>query len=85
MKRITSFLEAKQKLFEGKVLVFKPYNQQVTYLSLKDENRICLFSDNVRYNISFDELDKIMEINKVFEFKKDDKIEINQEFKKLIQ
>ena len=46
---------------------------------------MCLFFFIFRYNISFDELDKIMEINKVFEFKKDDKIEINQEFKKLIQ
>ena len=81
MNRISSFLEAKQKLFDGKLLVFKPYNQQVTFLSLKNENRICLFSYNVRYNISFNELNKIIETNKVFEFKKDDKIEINQELK----
>ena len=72
-------------MFEKEVLVYKPYNQQVTYLVLKDEKRIVHFNNNFRYNISFEELKEILQNNDVYLFEKENQVEINQEFKKLIQ
>jgi len=54
-------------------------------LALKDEKRITKFNNNVRYNISFEELEEILDNNNVYIFEKDNNVEINQEFKKLIQ
>lgn len=85
MKKIISIKEAKKRLLEGEVLVYKPYNQQVTYLSLKNENRITKFNQNVRYNISLEELEEIFNENTLYLFEKNNELEINQEFKKLIQ
>lgn len=85
MKRVISIIQAKKLLLEKEVLVYKPYNQQVTYLVLKDEKRITKFNNNVRYNISFEELEEILNDNNVYLFEKDNQVEINQEFKKLIQ
>lgn len=85
MKKILSLNHARTKLLEGEVLVYKPSNQQVTYLVLKDEKRITTFNENVRYNISFNELGEILENYNVYIFEKDNNLEINQEFKKLIQ
>ena len=85
MIQITSAQMAKAALLEGEVLVYKPHGEQVTFLSLKSQYRITKFTMNVRYNISFDELGEILETNNVYIFEKDDDLEINQEFKKLIQ
>ena len=85
MKRVISIIQAKKLLLEKEVLVYKPYNRQVTYLVLKDEKRITKFNNNVRYNISFEELEEILNDNNVYLFEKDNQVEINQEFKKLIQ
>jgi hypothetical protein len=85
MKRVISIIQAKKLLLEKEVLVYKPYNQQVTYLVLKDEKRITKFNNNLRYNISFEELEEILNDNNVYLFEKDNQVEINQEFKKLIQ
>ena len=85
MRKIISVVQAKKLLFEKEVLVYKPYNQQVTYLVLKDEKRIVNFNNNFRYNISFEELKEILQNNDVYLFEKENQVEINQEFKKLIQ
>ena len=85
MIRIITLNQAKSKLFQNEVLVYKPLNQKVVYLSLKNENRITKFNENFRYNISFEELEDILEHNKVYLFEKEKEIEINQDFKKLIQ
>ena len=85
MIRIITLNQAKSKLFQNEVLVYKPLNQKVVYLSLKNENRITKFNENIRYNISFEELEEILEHNKVYLFEKEKEIEINQDFKKLIQ
>ena len=85
MRKIISVVQAKKLLFEKEVLVYKPYNQQVTYLVLKDEKRIVHFNNNFRYNISFEELKEILQNNDVYLFEKENQVEINQEFKKLIQ
>ena len=85
MKKVINIIHAKKLLLEREVLVYKPYNSQVTYLVLKDEKRITKFNNNVRYNISFEELEEILDNNNVYIFEKDNNIEINQEFKKLIQ
>lgn len=85
MIRIISLSQAKNKLMENEVLVFKPLDAPITYLSLKTLDRISLFNENVRYNISFEQLENIILTNKVYVYEKDNQIEINQEFKKLIQ
>ena len=85
MKQVTTLQMAKAILIEGEVLVYKPHNDQVTYLVQKNDSRITKFNMNVRYNISFDELGEILENYNVFVFEKDNELEINQEFKKLIQ
>jgi hypothetical protein len=85
MKRVININQAKKLLLEREVLVYKPYNQQVTYLVVKDERRVTKFNNNVRYNISFEEVEEILSNNNVYLFEKDNQVEINQEFKKLIQ
>lgn len=85
MKRIVSLAVAKNILNQGGVLVYKPYHQQVTYLSLNNKMQLTLFNDNVRYHIDDNELNDIINQNHVFEYEKTNEIEINQEFKKLIQ
>ena len=85
MRKINSIKEAKKRLLEGEVLVYKPYDQQVTYLTLKNENRITKFNMNLRYNISLEELEEIFNENTLYLYEKNNDIEINQEFKKLIQ
>lgn len=85
MKKVINIIHAKKLLLEREVLVYKPFNEQVTYLTLKDEKRITKFNNNVRYNISFEELEEILDNNNVYIFEKDNNVEINQEFKKLIQ
>ncbi len=85
MKKVINIIHAKKLLLEREVLVYKPFNEQVTYLALKDEKRITKFNNNVRYNISFEELEEILDNNNVYIFEKDNNVEINQEFKKLIQ
>ena len=85
MKKVINIIHAKKLLLEREVLVYKPFNEQVTYLALKDEKRITKFNNNVRYNISFEELEEILDNNNVYIFEKDNNEEINQEFKKLIQ
>lgn len=85
MKKVINIIHAKKLLLEREVLVYKPFNEQVTYLALKDEKRIIKFNNNVRYNISFEELEEILDNNNVYIFEKDNNVEINQEFKKLIQ
>ena len=84
MKKVINIIHAKKLLLEREVLVYKPFNEQVTYLALKDEKRITKFNNNVRYNISFEELEEILDNNNVYIFEKDNNVEINQEFKKLI-
>ena len=85
MKKVINIIHAKKLLLEREVLVYKPFNEQVTYLALKDEKRITKFNNNVKYNISFEELEEILDNNNVYIFEKDNNVEINQEFKKLIQ
>ena len=85
MKKVINIIHAKKLLLEREVLVYKPFNEQVTYLALKDEKRFTKFNNNVRYNISFEELEEILDNNNVYIFEKDNNVEINQEFKKLIQ
>ena len=85
MKKVINIIHAKKLLLEREVLVYKPFNEQVTYLAFKDEKRITKFNNNVRYNISFEELEEILDNNNVYIFEKDNNVEINQEFKKLIQ
>lgn len=85
MKRIVSLAGAKNILSQGGVLVFKPYHQQVTCLSLNNKMQLTLFNDNVRYHIDDDTLSDIIIQNHVYEYEKNNAIEINQEFKKLIQ
>ena len=85
MKKVINIIHAKKLLLEREVLVYKPFNEQVTYLALKDEKRITKFNNNVRYNILFEELEEILDNNNVYIFEKDNNVEINQEFKKLIQ
>ena len=84
MKKVINIIHAKKLLLEREVLVYKPFNEQVTYLALKDEKRITKFNNNVRYNISFEELEEILDNNNVYIFEKDNNVEINQEFKKWI-
>ena len=84
MKKIVSLAHAKTSLL-GEILVYKPLKGKVTFLVLKDENRITLINDNLRYNISFSELNDLLKENNVYIYEKDNDLEINHEFKKLIQ
>ena len=70
---------------DGEILVYKPLKGKVTFLVLKDDNRITLINDNLRYNISFIELNELLRENNIYIYEKDNNLEINHEFKKLIQ
>lgn len=85
MIRVYNLSQAKIKLFQKEVLVYKQVNQPITFLILKNESRITKINEHCRYNISLDELEQIIDENKVYIFEKENQVEINQEFKKLIQ
>lgn len=85
MIKIVSLAHAKTSLLDGEILVYKPLKGKVTFLVLKDDNRITLINDNLRYNISFIELNELLRENNIYIYEKDNNLEINHEFKKLIQ
>jgi hypothetical protein len=71
MQEVKSYYDAIKLLELNKVLAYKNVSGKLTFLTLVQDSRIAVFNDNLRYNISFDDLNELMKENKVFIFEQD--------------